>query len=132
MASKTEQSSIIDLIASISTCREDLENMCRVGSRDFIKICCNKTIEIFERRVVKGFYKKAHAEAIAKFAGISSSYKILETPEFTLNTGVRFLDACVHQILQKITSHTLCALSLNLTVSQKLENTNTKKERNYD
>lgn len=108
------EAGIIVLTAFISPFRADRERIrAIVGPCDFIEIYCDASIEICERRDVKGLYKKARAGEIAEFTGISSPYEAPETPELTLNTGVATLDVCLQEMLDKIRSCGICTLQLN-------------------
>ncbi len=114
MAKLFMEAGAIVLTAFISPYRVDRDLVrAIVGPRDFIEIYCDTSIEICEKRDVKGLYKKARAGEIAEFTGISSPYETPETPELILNTGVATLDACVQEVMGQITSRGICSLILN-------------------
>lgn len=100
------EAGVIVLTAFISPYRADRErvrNMAQHG--DFIEVYCDTSIEVCEKRDVKGLYRKARTGEISEFTGISSPYEVPETPELTLSTGAVSLDACVQTVLKKITAH---------------------------
>lgn len=105
MAKLFMEAGVIVLTAFISPYRADRERVrAMVGQSNFIEIYCDTSIEICERRDVKGLYKKARAGEIAEFTGISSPYEQPENPELVLNTGAESLDGCVQEVMSKIAS----------------------------
>jgi adenylylsulfate kinase len=54
-------------------------------------------------------YKKARAGLIKEFTGISSPYEAPENPELTVNTGGTDVDACVQQVINKMTHRAILA-----------------------
>lgn len=71
-----------------------------VPEGDFIEIYCRASLEICERRDVKGLYAKARAGQITEFTGISSPYEIPQHPELVIDTGQLALDVCVLQVVE--------------------------------
>ena len=91
---------VITLAAFISPFTKDrrmVRNRC--GPGEFIEIFCNASLEICEKRDVKGLYKKARAGEIPEFTGISSIYEKPVSPEIILNTGIMTINECVEQIV---------------------------------
>jgi len=100
MAKLFMEAGVIVLTAFISPYRADrarVRGMVEHG--DFMEIYCDSSIEVCERRDVKGLYRKARAGQIADFTGISSPYEAPENPELAVNTGGVDLEACVEQVL---------------------------------
>lgn len=98
------EAGVVVLTAFISPFQEDrlrVRNM--VGHGDFIEIYCDSSIEVCEKRDVKGLYKKARAGQIGHFTGISSPYEIPKNPELTVNTGASELPSCVNQVIEEMT-----------------------------
>lgn len=115
MAKLFMEAGVIVLTAFISPYRADRERVRgMVGQGDFVEIYCDTSIEICEKRDVKGLYKKARIGEIAEFTGISSPYEVPEAPELTLNTGVASLDACVRQVIDEITNQGICKFKPDL------------------
>jgi adenylylsulfate kinase len=111
MAKLFMEAGIIVLTAFISPYRNDRDRIRgMVGQGDFIEIYCNTPIEICENRDVKGLYKKARTGEIPEFTGVSSPYEVPENPELILNTGTDSIDACLQQVIMKLTSCGICTL----------------------
>jgi len=103
MAKLFMEAGIIVLTAFISPYRADRKRVrAMFRSRDFFEIYCDTSIEICEKRDVKGLYKKARAGEIVEFTRISSPYEKPESPELVLNTGAEPLDVCVQEVVRKI------------------------------
>jgi len=97
------EAGVIVLTAFISPFREDRERVRgMVEHGDFIEIFCDSSIEVCERRDVKGLYKKARAGQISEFTGISSPYEIPQNPELTIQTGVEELDVCTQRVIDML------------------------------
>jgi adenylylsulfate kinase len=79
---------IICINSFISPTRQ-IRQMARdiVGSENFIEIFLNASIEICEKRDIKGLYKDARAGKIKNFTGIDSPYEIPENPDIEINSG---------------------------------------------
>jgi adenylylsulfate kinase len=108
MAKLFMEAGVIVLTAFISPFRADRERVRgMVKQGDFIEIYCNASIEVCEARDVKGIYQKARAGLIPEFTGITSPYEVPQNPELTLNTGGVELEACVQQVIGKMTQRGL-------------------------
>jgi adenylylsulfate kinase len=80
------QAGVIVLTAFISPFRIDRENARKIAGGDFHEIYCDCSLEVCERRDVKGLYKKARAGEIPFFTGIDSPYEAPENPELVTKT----------------------------------------------
>ena len=69
-----------------------------VSKGDFIEIYCKASLEICEKRDVKGLYKKARAGEIKNYTGIDSPYEAPESPELMLDTDNETLNESVSKI----------------------------------
>ena len=67
---------------------------------DFLEIFCDCSLEVCEKRDVKGLYKKARAGEIPEFTGISSPYESPDNPELIVNTGTNTLDECTDKVIE--------------------------------
>jgi len=104
------EAGVIVLTAFISPYCADRERVRGIVERgDFIEIYCDTPIEICESRDVKGLYKKARTGQLAEFTGITSPYEAPENCELAVHTGTTDLDACVQQVIEKITQHGIIA-----------------------
>lgn len=66
---------------------------------DFIEIYCDCSLEICERRDVKGLYQRARKGEIPDFTGISSPYEAPENADLIVQTGERTVVECVSDVI---------------------------------
>lgn len=97
------EAGVIALTAFISPSREDRELIRKtVSEGDFIEIYCSCSLEICEKRDVKGIYAKARKGEVANFTGISAPYDVPENPDIIVNTGDSSLAECVGVIIRSL------------------------------
>lgn len=95
------EAGIITMAAFISPFRDDREAARKLMPHgDFIEIYCRASLEICERRDVKGLYKRARAGEIKNYTAIDSPYEIPENPELIVDTGEVSLQQSVDQVMQ--------------------------------
>lgn len=98
------EAGIITMAAFISPFRDDREAARKLMPHgDFIEIYCRASLEICERRDVKGLYKRARAGEIKNYTAIDSPYEIPENPELIVDTGEASLQQSVDQVMQLLT-----------------------------
>jgi adenylylsulfate kinase len=73
-----------------------------IGSENFIEIFLNASLEVCEKRDVKGMYKDAREGKIKNFTGIDSIYEIPVYPDIELNTEVLPISETVEKCLEII------------------------------
>lgn len=66
---------------------------------DFIEIYCKASLEVCEKRDVKGLYKKARSGEIPAFTGITSPYEEPVNPEVIVDTDVLTLEDSVDKVI---------------------------------
>ncbi|MBL4902012.1 MAG: adenylyl-sulfate kinase [Desulfocapsa sp.] len=94
---------VISLTAFISPLKADRELVQQIiGPENLIEVYCNCSLEICEKRDVKGLYKKARAGEIKNYTGISSPYEAPTNPDIELDTGTRPLRECVNDIIKEL------------------------------
>lgn len=95
------EAGVIALTAFISPYKED-RNMVRrmVNEGDFIEVYCDCSLDICEKRDVKGIYAKARRGEISHFTGISDPYEVSENPELIIKTGGYPLSECVAEVIR--------------------------------
>ena len=71
-----------------------------ISNEDFIEIYCECSLDICEKRDVKGIYAKARKGEIPDFTGISSPYEPPENPDLHLKTGKTSLAECVEEFMR--------------------------------
>jgi adenylylsulfate kinase len=92
---------VIVLTAFISPFRSDRERVrSLVPHGDFLEVHCLCSLEVCEKRDVKGMYKRARAGEIKDFTGISSPYEVPEVPELTVETGALSIEQSVAKVMQ--------------------------------
>jgi len=91
---------IITLIALISPFRKDRDQVrCLLGDGDFIEIYCKASLQVCEKRDIKGIYQKARKGIIKNFTGISSPYEEPKSPELIVNTDRGSPDECTQIVI---------------------------------
>ena len=71
----------------------------------FVEIHVDCPLEVCEQRDPKGLYKKARANTISQFTGISSPYEAPLNAELVLNTAESGLNACQLAVLNHLITH---------------------------
>lgn len=96
---------IIVMTAFISPYREDRAQARQIiGAEDFLEIHCDCTVEVCEKRDVKGLYRKARAGTIQEFTGISAPYEAPESPDCLINTVEQPVEDSVQKLLTMLSS----------------------------
>ena len=94
------EAGMIAMTAFISPYRKDREWVrLLVGKENFVEIFCDCSLEICEKRDVKGLYAKARSGEIPEFTGISAPYEVPENPELHLKTDKMSLKDCVDIVI---------------------------------
>jgi len=94
------ESGVITLTAFISPFKEDRDKVRKLlANQDLIEIYVKCPISVCEARDVKGMYKKAKANEIKNFTGISSPYEAPESPDLIVDTDQETLDESVDKVL---------------------------------
>jgi len=94
---------IITINAFVSPTHE-IRDLARniIGKEDFIEIYLNPSIEVCEKRDVKGMYKKARAGQIPDFTGVNAPFEAPFHPNLEVNTDAESIDASLAMILYYI------------------------------
>lgn len=94
------ESGVIAMTAFISPFRADRQRARSIFPHgDFIEIFCNASLDVCERRDIKGLYKRARAGEVKEFTGISSPYEAPLNPELMVRTGELPLEDCVALVI---------------------------------
>jgi len=95
------QAGLITITSFISPFTED-RTLSRniISPYPFIEIYLNTSLENCEKRDPKGQYKKARANIITEFTGISSPYEEPTTPDIILDTATLSIEHCINHILK--------------------------------
>tara|TARA_B100000795_G_scaffold105159_1_gene77610 strand:- start:1592 stop:2191 length:600 start_codon:yes stop_codon:yes gene_type:complete len=90
---------IIVMTAFISPFREDRSKVRKlIPEGGFIEIYCKASLEVCEKRDVKGLYKLARAGEIKNYTGIDSPYEAPRNPELIIETDKESLEDSVSKI----------------------------------
>jgi len=101
MAALLEKQGYIVIVSLISP-YVDARIKCREMANNFIETYISTSIEVCEKRDVKGLYKKARAGQIKDFTGIDSAYESPVTPELTIDTAVVSIEKSAEVIMKRI------------------------------
>lgn len=93
---------LIVLTAFISPYEKDRENAKQIIGNDFLEIYVSTSIEVCERRDVKGLYRKARNGEIPNFTGITSPYEVPASPDLMIDTEKMTLEDAVTLIIEKM------------------------------
>jgi adenylylsulfate kinase len=95
---------LVVLAAFVSPYKKDRENIKNiVKDVNFVEIFINASVEVCERRDVKGLYKKARAGKIKNMTGISAPYETPQNPDIEINTEEESVEEAVKRIMDYIT-----------------------------
>lgn len=104
MAHQFVEAGTIVLTAFISPFQSDRDNIRKILGQDFHEIYCKCSIDVCEKRDVKGLYKKARSGIIKEFTGITSPYEEPENPSLILSTENN-LNESVNKLLEYLEPH---------------------------
>lgn len=104
------EAGVIALTAFISPFRADRERVRSLTPHgEFIEIYCRCPLEVCELRDVKGLYKRARADEVKDFTGISSPYEEPVDPELVVDTGEISLEDCVTIVMDLLKERGIAA-----------------------
>ncbi|MBI5309391.1 MAG: adenylyl-sulfate kinase [Planctomycetes bacterium] len=105
------EAGVIALTAFISPYKKNRNTVRQmVNDQDFIEIYCDCSLDICEKRDVKGSYAKARKGEISDFTGISAPYEAPENPEIIVSTGRDTLDQCTNKVIKYLIDKNLLSL----------------------
>jgi len=97
------EAGVITLTAFISPFKQDREKVRNLMPHgDFLEIFVDCSIEVCEKRDVKGLYKRAKAGAILNFTGISSPYEVPDDAELVIKTDDKTLKESVSEVMKML------------------------------
>jgi len=73
-----------------------------IGADDFIEIYVNASLEVCEKRDVKGLYSKARRGEIKEFTGIDAPFEIPAEADVEVLTELESVAESVHKVMQFI------------------------------
>lgn len=94
---------LIIICAFISpNCEDRLAIKQVVGEDRFVEVYVNCTVEVCEKRDVKGLYAKARKGIIPNFTGVSAPYDAPVLPDIELRTGEETVEESVAKLIQLV------------------------------
>jgi len=87
---------LASFVSPYSKDREDVRNT--VGTKNYIEVYVNTSLDECERRDVKGLYKKAREGEIKNMTGISAPYEIPKNPALEIDTVKESVEESVDKI----------------------------------
>ena len=93
---------LIVLASVISPFEQDRRNAREIIGEGFVEIYLSTSLEVCEKRDVKGLYKKARSGEIPNFTGITSAYEPPSNPEITIDTGSLSISASAEIIMKHL------------------------------
>jgi adenylylsulfate kinase len=95
------EAGVITLTAFISPFKQDREKVRNLMSHDdFLEVFVDCSIEVCQKRDVKGIYKRAMAGEILNFTGISSPYEAPDDAELVIKTDDKTLEESVNEVMK--------------------------------
>lgn len=98
LASMLERNGITVVASFISPYRES-RDFVRKMCRNFVEVYISTSLEICEKRDVKGLYKKARCGEIVSFTGIDDPYEVPLKPGITINTAEETVSESFEKLL---------------------------------
>ena len=98
LASMLERNGVTVVASFISPYRES-RDFVRKMCRNFVEVYVSTSLEVCEKRDVKGLYKKARRGEITSFTGIDDPYEAPLKPEITINTAEDSVDESFEKLL---------------------------------
>ena len=97
------EAGLICVVALISPFRSDRTSArALVPAGRFVEVFVNAPLSVCEQRDVKGLYRRARANQIPEFTGISSPYEEPESPEITVRSDLLSIEESVALILKVV------------------------------
>jgi len=98
------EAGVITLTAFISPFTEDRDKVRGLMPHgDFFEIFLDCSVEVCEKRDVKGLYQKARKGEVSNFTGISSNYESPRKPELVVPTDNLTLEESVEMVMKLLT-----------------------------
>ena len=98
LASMLERNGVTVLASFISPYR-DSRDLVRKMCRNFVEVYVSTSLEVCEKRDVKGLYKKARCGEITSFTGIDDPYEPPLHPEITINTAEETVEESLAKLI---------------------------------
>lgn len=80
--------------------REMAKNL--IGPDNFVEVYVSTSLEVCERRDVKGLYKKARSGSLPNMTGVDSPYEAPESPDVEIDCAHRSIEEVIAALLEKV------------------------------
>jgi adenylylsulfate kinase len=104
VASLLSRNGVITITAAISPYREVRDEV-RSMHENFVEVYVKCSLEVLEKRDVKGLYKKARLGEVKQFTGVSDPYEEPLNPEIVVETDKEAPDESTDKILNWLEQH---------------------------
>ncbi|MEH1929762.1 MAG: adenylyl-sulfate kinase [Nostoc sp.] len=101
VASLLSRHQVIVIVSAISPYKETREEV-RQMTGNFVEVYVKASLNICEKRDVKGLYAKARSGEIKQFTGIDDPYEEPVNPEITCNTEQETVDESIAKVICKL------------------------------
>jgi len=105
VASLFANAGLIVVSAFISPYQRDRQLARTAAGTNFHEIFLSASLDVCENRDPKGLYQMARQGKIEAFTGVSDPYEEPENPEYTLDTGVLTVEACIKELIDYVDRH---------------------------
>jgi adenylylsulfate kinase len=69
-----------------------------IGEKDFNLVYISTSLEVCEKRDIKGLYAKARRGEVKDFTGISAPFEVPSNPQLELKAGTHSYEQCMQQL----------------------------------
>ena len=95
------EAGFVAITAFVSPYKNDRDNVRSLFPKgEFMEVYVKASLEVCERRDVKGLYKKARLGEVKEFTGISAPYEEPDSPEIIIDTENHGEDECITMIVE--------------------------------
>jgi bifunctional enzyme CysN/CysC len=101
LASRLEHHGVTVVVALISPYRSS-RGHARSICRRFSEVYVSTSLEVCERRDVKGLYARARAGLLTQFTGVDDPYEVPEAPEIDLDTSHSTVEEAADAVLRQL------------------------------
>jgi len=100
------QNGIVAIVALVSP-SASARTMAReiIGNQFFHEIYIDAPLDVCRKRDPKGLYRRAEAQSVLNFTGVSASYEPPPFPELRIESGKNSIDLCVAQLFGYVIDH---------------------------
>jgi adenylylsulfate kinase len=87
---------VVALVSPYRSSRAYARGLCP----EFVEVHVSTSLEVCEKRDVKGLYKRARAGLLQEFTGVSDPYEAPEAPELTIDSSTEPVDVLADAVIE--------------------------------